>query len=347
MNISRISAMAPVQTYFEGNKNKKHIQNQPNPTSAGIAVPLATLIAMTPMISTEANAVSSKTIEYSYATNPIDFIKKDKAASLIKTEKYTGNDGIERKVYYVGDKLNSKNVKDIYINDGDLDGKRITEYKNITLKLIGDDGIAGKEFTFPQLTVQSTDEDTGKFGYTERAISDNLAKFLLSKENKTGIITKNITRRLNACQYGLKNAEIQNHSVWNGKDAKINGEKIASTKRKIGGNIYTITAYNTNQNESNYEILTIKRNDGAELRLAGLKNVDVNLIDAGEPIGTFKYKQISLMNSKNLEVSRVFNDELFDELAKLTKDYRNKAFKMENVEETQIVDHKGNIYDVE
>lgn len=341
MNISPISAISTNQMHFEGGKKQKNTHAVPHSTNALMAIPLATLIAMSPL------NVNGETGEVNPAENPVELIiKKDKTSHLIKTEKYKGNDGVTRRLYYVGDKEKSKNVKDIYINDGELEGKRIVEYKNITLKLVGDDGVQGKEFTFPQLTVQSTEEGD-KFGYTERNISDNLAKFLLTKENKTDIATKNITRKVNACQYGLKDAEISNTLWTKAKSPKIVGEKIASAKRKIGNDVYTISAYNTNQDKNSYEIVTIKRNDDAEFRLAGLKNVTSTLIDCGETIGDFKYKQISLIKGKNLEVARIFNDELFDELAKLTKDSKNKAFKMEDIHETQIVDHKGYIYDVE
>ena len=343
MNISPINNISFTTLQFTG-KNKNNTDSTKSTTRLGMAVPLATLIAMSPMTTVgTANIPDVNTVI-------LESTMKDKLpenTNLLKTERYRGNDGIVRKLYYVNNKEGSNKVNDIYINDGDLDGKRITEYKNVTLKLVGDDGVEAKTFKFPQLTVQATDDANSVYGYTEPNISAQLAKFLLSDENKTGIKTKNITKTLKAGRYGLENVNSQNTGWTKVKPEGSFGHPVAGWTRQVDGETYTINAYTTDRNKKDYEVVTIKRAGEPEFRVANLKNVTSSLIDAGAPIGDFSYNQITLLKNKGTETARIFNDALFADLKELTNDPANKAFKLEDVEETQIVDHKGNIYDVE
>ena len=343
MNIRPINNVSYTMTHFTGKNKSNKVQNTAS-SRLGISVPLATLIAMSPMTS-----VGTPNIPDANNTIIVSTLR-DKLSddtNLLKTEKYRGNDGILRKVYYVNNNENSDKVKDIYINDGEIDGKKITEYKNITLQLVGDDGIAAKTFEFPQLTVQATDDNSSVYGYTERNISDNLAKFLLSEKNNTNIKTKNITKEVRAGKYGLVNAENKN-TRWTNVEADHSfGYPVADWARQVDGKTYFINAYSTDRNKNDYEVVTIQQAGKPEFQVAGLKNVTSSLIDTGAPIGDFKYNQIAVLKNKDTSVARIFNETLFADLKDLTKDPRNKAFKLENVEETQIIDHKGNIYDVE
>lgn len=346
MNIKPLSQTTSTKIQFAG-KNKKQpqksAQTQPQ-ISINKAVPLAVLIAMSPLVTAGSPNISDK--KPTPVENTMSDIVPDNV-NLIKTEKYRGNDGITRKLYYVGNTENSSKVNDIYINDGDLDGKRITEYKNITLKLVGDDGVEGKTFKFPQLTVEATNDAGSVYGYTERNISAQLAKFLLSDENKTNIKTKNITKKVNAGKYGLENANHESTYWTKVAHEGSFGKPVAGWTKKIDDHTYMINAYSKDRNLKDYEVVTIKRAGGPEFVVTSLKNVTSSLIDAGSPIGDFNYKQITVLKNKDTSVARIFNDVLFADLEKLLKDPANKAFKLENVEETQIVDHKGNIYDVE
>ena len=346
MNIRPINNVSYSIPHFTG-KNKTNKEQNAASSRLGITVPLATLIAMSPMTSAGTpNIPDANTANTTIIVSTLrDKLTDD--TNLLKTERYRGNDGILRKVYYVNNKENSQKVKDIYINDDDIDGKRITEYKNITLRLVGDDGVEGKTFEFPQLTVQATDDNGSVYGYTERNISDNLAKFLLSEENNTNIRTKNITKEVRAGKYGLVNAENKN-TRWTKVEADHSfGYPVAAWARQVDGETYFINAYSTDRNKNDYEVVTIQRAGKPEFQVAGLKNVTSSLIDAGEPIGDFSYNQITLLKNKETSFARIFNDTLFKDLKELTNDPRNKAFKLEDIEETQIVDHKGNIYDVE
>ena len=100
MNIRPINNVSYSIPHFTG-KNKTNKEQNAASSRLGITVPLATLIAMSPVTSAGTpNIPDANTANTTIIVSTLrDKLTDD--TNLLKTERYRGNDGILRKVYYV------------------------------------------------------------------------------------------------------------------------------------------------------------------------------------------------------------------------------------------------------
>ncbi len=362
MTIRPVASVSLVNRYnqlnFEGNKKKKHPQNNHNGASNKIshklAVPLAaTIIAMSPMSETSASARAdfdlnnTPDIEMAddvFATQDVpQDVKKSTPVykTSIASKDRNGKDKEHFFRFYSenGDnKINKVTITTGYMSK-DLSGENQYNVKSVSIKeirpveynIIGDDGVSlGKinidlmVFGEPSPTPPMSSEENMDF--LNKFMNGEIEGFVNDGAIKRG---EKISKNLRPGMYGdLQNGNVDTSWLEDGKKyGQYFGSEILSTTVKTENGNYTLRAYTRDDNVNDFESVTIQKEGEGEFRVAGLTVNQITFIDYAF-IGEFQLGTIELYkrNSNDKKV-RVFDNQLFKTLMQVTNDTRyNNAF---------------------
>lgn len=362
MTIRPVTSVSMVNGYnqlnFEGNKKKKHPQNNHNRASNTIshklAVPLAaTIIAMSPMSETSASARAdfdlnnTPDIEMVDDVFAVQYVPQDvkKSTPVYKTsiasKDYNGKAKDYNFRFYSenGDKkINKVTITTGYMSK-DLRGESQYNVKSVSIKeikpveynIIGDDGVSlGKinidlmVFGEPSPTPPMSSEENMDF--LNKFMNGEIEGFVNDGAIKRG---EKISKNLRPGMYGdLQNGNVDTSWLDDGKKyGQYFGSEILNTTVETGKGKYTLRAYTRDDNVNDFESVTIQKEGEGEFRVAGLTVNQITFRDhafIGElQLGTIElYKR----NSNDKKV-RVFDNQLFKTLMQVTNDTRyNNAF---------------------
>ena len=329
---------------FSGRKDRSQ-NHSSNLRSTAMAVPLATLIAMSPLNTQSANYNNSvfgdeparvemmqgayttpdgiRRVKNSAGTGELVTIKEGKASYNLEfvTPKKDG-----RVTEIRISSLSNASVEDIF--SGNSNTKTIKELRPVVLHIIGDDGVEGMRVTIDQLMVN---ED--KVGYSSDKVITFLKDFAAGKVSglkNAGALKLGapIQRNVTITNYGnIANGYKNTGWLDEGRaESEDWGRTIMSTKIKTRLGNYTLFAVSTDRNNEDFESLIIKKDGEGEFKVAGLSFVSINLQDNAS-IGKFNVGVTSVYKRNSKQTARILGGELFETLMEVTNDTRfNNAY---------------------
>lgn len=373
MPVSAVNAYQNNIINFQGKKNKE--SNLHSSTSSPMlkAVPLAVLIAMSPI-----NAQSiNNTNNIDYNNNNIEYVEMP-ANSLIVSNMHTTtpkDNILGTKEFFERDKAgtsegvpvygefklinsdkNKNNFESIRLrvtrdyfdngNKADFEGT-IVGYSQVNFTIIGEDGVPVSKASFNQIILK--DDKTGyNIPISRPEMCGYMETLLSSPNNNTGIKKNVINRNLRPSPGGgLQNVAPDTSWYQKAKERdEYFGSEIMSAKVQGTFGNYTLRAYNMNNDKSNFERMTIQKDGGPELIVNKLKQVNDKCFNYGY-IGNIVYHQLDV-SRRNLGTHAIIDPKLFESLKSVVGlEKFNNAFEVQNVDETTIVDENAIVADLD
>ncbi len=356
-----------------GRKNKEASENIRVSTPIVKAVPLAVLIAMSPI---NAQAISN-TSNTGSNNNNIEYVENS-ANSLIVSNMQSAapkDNILETKEFFERDKLgtsegvpvygefklinsdkNKNNFEAIKLrvtrdyfdngNKADFEGT-IVGYSQVNFTIIGEDGVPVSKASFNQIILK--DDKTGYNIPISRPEMCNYMETLLSSPNNNTGLKKNIINRNLRPSPGGGLQNVAPDTSWYQKAKERDeyfGTEIMSAKVQGTFGNYTLRAYNMNNDASNFERMTIQKDGGPELIVNKLKQVNDKCFNYGY-IGNIVYHQLDV-SRRNLGTHAIVDPKLFASLKSVVElEKFNNAFVVQNIDESTIVDENAVVADLD
>lgn len=318
--------------------------------SSAMAVPLATLIAMSPlnMSAAERNSVfgdeSAPKIEMTNAKAEDDSLSWRKDGNNVNVAIFEKNDG-----YFI--KLSSKTNDNKYQSatvraESEVDllesfdlaptsEKAIKEIRPLVFKITGDDGICGATISFDQLRLKDS-KDSYSSDRTTKFVRDFVEGKIDGLVNDGAIGVRGpLTRVAKIGSFNnLINGSTTTDTSWldEARDTpEPFGKCILDANVKTQRGEYELMAVSSDGNAEDFEKVVIRKKGEGMFQVAGLKYIDLNFMDKAY-IGNTKIGVIELYKRNSKQKARIIDAELFEVLWQVTNDTRfNKAFPAELV----------------
>lgn len=330
--------------------------------SAAMAVPLATLIAMSPLntsasernnvFGNEAARVEMAEVQQSNRIRFTKGVDNETGNSFVRTN-FDANAGTgKEKDLYTITFLSSthdgkyQEVKLSRENDPkvDIDGKIlkkaviVKEIRPIKYKLVGDDGVCGLNISFDQIVT-----DTNR-SYSSDAVMELIKSFAEGKLD--GIVNDGAIKigepkewsagldpvgRLYPFGDGSKRKGGTDWLEEGRETSESFGKCILNTNIKTRDGEYELMAYSSDGNDKDFENVVIQKKGEGKFKVAGITFINYNLWN-NTHIGDFTLRKVDVYKRNSKEKARLLDQELCDILLEVTKDTRfNNAYKTENI----------------
>lgn len=311
---------------FEGKKEKEF--NYSNTMSTTLkAVPVAVLIAMSPLNASSTNNVLNNT-NINKIENFTQLADVNDNTTLVHEES-----PIPRSKFQFYSKSGSKKSIDevvLRLTGHPFIVKGLT---NTTLNLVGDDGLSAGELKFPQLILRPLTDNSLVMGDSNSERCDFVQSFLDGNiqgvKNNNSIPVKNVNRTI---RFGT-DCELQNvgpDTSWLNEGLKYKeffGFESGHLDVKTKNGNYRVTVYNRDNNKNDFEVVTIKREGGAEFRVSALRGAQVKLEDFGNKIADLSVGIVEVRKRNSEKTAKIVNAELFEAICELKGDVGfNNAF---------------------
>lgn len=219
MAIAPISNLSTRNNYigFSGSKTNKKGNNTSYNTSINKAIPLATLLAMSPLLAS--NVSASNNIETAKSPVSLQVDGLEQVGRVVKSREFVSPNGTKRVVKFISNDNNNQNFEKVMITESWSAKNNMTAQADYELKSIskfnfniqGDDGVATSPMTFVRLNAVSENNKP-------RQISDMefcafVAKELASTRNNSQIEENIYKRNLRPTfdnDYSLQNVPNKN-----------------------------------------------------------------------------------------------------------------------------------------
>lgn len=284
---------------FEGKKDKTP-KHQPASSPMYKSVPLAVLIAMSPIVSSsrgnDTSITQPITTTQIMSDNPTETILATKTFKQIEP-------GIDLKVDLV-DRDNKKNVRFTYIdlehgNDVTEDNKLV----NYNFSIVSDDG-SKKSFKLNRIHSFLKDENPSPYVEPAPIIINNkgLIDYLnkIKKQYPDAIKTETYDRTLSINPSGTYLRNNAEGDIMKKAQAKESyGKNVGSQDFEGDNGKYTFAYYSTDGNENNLEVVTVKKEGYPELKVQNALYQEC-VFGAGTKNATsIKYGQVQLVDANN------------------------------------------------
>ena len=312
-----------------------------------VMVPLATLLAMSPL--------NSSSAERNSVFNDIDDIEmvdqanQNKRYSIARSGNKHGvaasvlENGVSVNLECKSEKADGKFQKAIlssssWDDDGEDLNANVQGIRKIKYNIVGDDGIKYGSVNLDQLVLEN--EEMGCSSPAMLEFCNDVIKGNVSGVKNDGAIKVLEPIELNVYPSG-DGAALSNKKFdigdWlalgrNTKEEKSFGTKILSKNVNTSFGKYTISAYSNDNNPKNFETITVQKDGEGEFKVARLvngqltfkdnsdiKKVDLNVILLRQRNG---HRPSGIGGARNLNLARIMDQELFGALKELTGDAR-------------------------
>ena len=327
---------------FESRRNKENRQTSNLHVSNSIkAIPLATLLAMSPMVNVDAQNSNSRVINEKIYSGVLrdelvknmdlraEFVDSDGDISTIEHVNFSSDWTINRMMN--GEPLGRY---DIY---GGV--KSLTDY---TFNVIGDDGNSIGKIGYSQLILSDGHE------ISLGSVVDDMRKFSSSSKNNAFKVKKVNVNLIPSQDGGIKtniDGATKFDTSWVQKTRNRYydfGKKILSGELQTSQGNYKISFYSKDGNDDNFETVVMDRDDGLRFKLDGITQLDLMFATAD---GNRDEKiSLGMINVSWPELGQhsIFDNELFNEIFKLAQDKKfNKAFSASVVNKKVTVTPSG------
>lgn len=336
------------QVNFEGKKKEKstvlHLSNSIK------AIPLATLIALSPLNIAEAQRTDS-----SQDNTRSTFIGTKRFEGVLSTDikkgidlsaEFYDKDGVSSTAEMVtmvsSSTVNKKNAG-LPLDRYDIHAsvESLTDY---SFNVVGDDGKSLGTITYSQLNLKG-----GKAISLSNVVSD-MREFANSPKNKAFPVKKVNVKLIPKRDMGLRTfidgaTEFGTSWIQKVKAVPENfGDVVNTAKFSTGAGEYNIDFYSSDGNPANYETIVVKRDDGLKFKLDGLKQLDLTFAtNDGNRDEKVSIPIIDVSWPKVGQYS-IFDNELFNALYNISqeKDFNN-AFKISILDRKVSVNKSGGL----
>ncbi|MBE7710026.1 MAG: hypothetical protein E7Z93_06225 [Cyanobacteria bacterium SIG32] len=315
------------QVNFEARKNKKTAPvTNPTPSATLKAVPLAVLLAMSPMTTTNAESILR-------GENVIETTQVDQSQNkpvVIFTEKIVTQSGLPVFVNGINSKGGTTSIDRIELsapkNDkGIMETFTVNSVVDRELYILSYNGVKEGPLKITQVTATSQDSDK-KYSFIDPALTGYVKALVEHPYNKSdikkGSRTDNMMIFLESF-YIPSEEEISYIPTTVNKTDKANfGKPIPSLTREVKGShgIYTIRFYER-PNKPDKMNLTIQKKGEDEFRVGNVDKYNIDIIGLDASLKTGVVTRIGLFGNKGDLFSSITDDLLGDELLKTREKY--------------------------
>ena len=370
-------------TFGKRSESKK---NQTNSIKASaIAVPLTTLIALSPLNNAQASSrnnvfgdISTKIemIDSPANTESVSAVKEEEKLKTYKEVSVRGDNGEKYVLFFnsrnmdgkiqqvqvlVGDdNLSPEDAKRLDATDGYYQVIQLGEVRPVTLRVVGDDQQERTTISFNQLLMKKGEIDFG-YNYKKGVSSLKMARYIKDFVDgkipglvNDGAIIKGepIDIKVSPGSSGNLQNGVSKDSAWLrvGKYAKKQnfGTLMLETEIQTDYGKYTLRAYNTDGNSDDFEAVTVQKEGEGEFEVAKLELSKMHFADYAS-IGKIDLGFINLYKAytQKTKVARVLDDKLFMTLVEVMNDTRfNSAYKLNEMETEMRFYGEGVLYSV-
>lgn len=295
MAISAVSGVSFKNNYihFEGKKKKHTGGEQRHSSPMRKAVPLAVLLAMSPLaLEAQNNTTERPTISVT-ATHS----KVLSDPRVVDCENFNMGEGFyssnpELHLYYLNTDGNKSNVEQLEAISGETSAKIsyvgetdfhdiygvIKSLNNCNYNIVGDDGKSIGIWSFSYATITSAG---GSGSYIMRPdVVNSVKEFASSTRNNGAIEIKNINKDAVVGRLGMSTARTVDLS-WIDETRKNNynfGTKLKEINLETNNGVYKVNLYSSDGNNDDCETIIIERSDGLRCKLDGLRELKVQII---------------------------------------------------------------------
>lgn len=355
-------AIAPVSSVsFRGNYNQVNFEGKKREKSSGLhvsnsikAIPLATLIAMSPLNVVEAQSTSASNPDTRSTLierkNYDGVLRTDMREGVNLTAEFYDRDGVSSTTEVVN--MISSGTENKIFADEPLDRYDINApIENLTdysFNIVGDDGNSLGTLTYSQLNLKG-----GKAISVSNVVSD-MREFANSSENNAFQIKKVNVNLIPKRGVGLRTFIEGTTEFGTSWIQKVNnvpynfGDVVNTAKFSTQAGEYNIDFYSSDGNPRNYETVVVRRDDGLKFKLDGLTQLDLTFAtNDGNKDEKVSIPLIDVSWPKVGQYS-IFDNELFNALYTLSQeDDFNKAFKISIFDRKVSVNKFGGLATVE
>lgn len=294
-------------------KDTQENSNQRSTTSSLKAIPLATLVAMSPLNTANINASENADINEIYVEN----VQEDKVPKYKETigfDKLGESGGIissERRITYYSDKKDSKDIKSVVLTEdmgiGHLAYGEVKSIGRVKIQVVGDDGEKGESFEIPYVKYIDLWKDD-KLTYTddpkictflEKVVSGKDSRFNSCNVSKQPTTTLNVRMASsgNLLREGVSNPSVY-QNVYVKQSDEIGDTRVVSLIEKSNGEPMYVYKIDTDGNPETFEKIAVadqKNYDQSRYaEVSGIQFTVVNTSPAQEHIrGTIVLKNSS------------------------------------------------------
>lgn len=329
-------AIAPISSVsFRNNYNQVNFEGKKKEKSSGLhvsnsikAIPLATLIALSPLNTVDADAqVSVNANRYQTEVANSRQINSFNRADVIEYRDFNYN-GFDVRINLVKDKQNpaTKNIWMEWEHDSGIGGSGyVSRFNHIKYNIIGEDSNSGGNVNFNAIYYM---QDGGNSEHLQTFSNPDVCDYVnnLIKNNRTSVLKKNVVLNLSPTIDGwIKNSRHNNSIDWI-EQAKNNvqqwGNKVGFWEVNTDDGKYKVFAYSTDNNNENFERIAIEKEGGPTLQVKDLVGGLAKFETIDNIIKEVDLYQINVKKG-NAGVHAIYNQQLWEFIASLYQYKRN------------------------
>lgn len=318
----------------------KNIINQAT-TSTLKAVPLAVMLAMSPLTPTNAESIMRGEKD----AEPVELVQNQQKflPKVFKTREVDYGNGLVITYNYVDKNGDLSNFERLAINDNvivDFDelngvlihsihGGGVQSLNKYAFDIVGSDGRSYGTWNYQQLILDDVIPGGPKeYKLSHPKIIEDVLKDMNTPVNNTGFKVKNIARPLYPGSGGGLTSLGKTDLSWvqKVKDTPCNFGSpcfLAEVQTQVGK--YSIIAFSNDSDGVNYETLIFNRDDGLKFKLDGLRQLDMTVKTDEENKENILLNAIDI-SWPNVGKFTIYDDELFNallDMAQQDKDNNN------------------------
>ena len=316
---------------FEGRKDREN--HRPSYVSNTIkSIPLATLIALSPLNSQNVSAIPSfpESPRIEMVDDNIDILdRKD----VVEYKDFKSED-FETRVNLVKDKQNPGAYR-IWVDfdcpyDDELGtAGYLSAFNHIKYTIVGDDNKQAGTVVFDNAFIENFEHNPGKsYGLSDPKVCSYVNE--LVKRYKTDVPEKNISKYLIPRTEGYLTTDSRLSSLQWINEAKQKGQYWGKTLRSWEINtddgVYTVFACDRDQNSDNFEVLAIEKEGGPTMQVSGIVSSTAKFSTLDRDIKNVDLYQINV-TKKGMGEYSIHNEKLWNFLLELYQlPQNNNAF---------------------
>ena len=324
---------------IDGRRNNRHVEHSSYSISPLKVMPLAALIALSPLTVTYAQNNNSKVLNQKIYSEVLkDQIEKNMDLRV----EYIDSDGdysTVESVHFSKDKTVNKMMNGEPMGVYDIYGgvKSLTDYR---FNVIGDDGKSLGTIVYSQLILSDGHE------ISLGNIVEDMRNFSSSSKNNAFKVKKvdvDLVPGLDASLQAKHVSKFDTSWVQQTRNKYYDfGKKILSGDLKTSQGNYKMSFYSKDGDNGNFETVVVERDDGLRFKLDGITQLELMFATADGN----KEEKISLgminVSWPNLGEHAIFDNELFNEIFRLTQDSKfNNAFSASIIDKKVTVTQSG------
>ncbi len=326
-------AISPINSVsFRNNYNQVNFEGKKHEKSDGLrvsnsikAIPLATLIALSPLNNIEADAQVKNT-----HANRIEVVQAKTYDKIL----FDGDSSIGLKFRYLSSDSDNQTIEKIDAESQELlsfvagssrqiENAEVKSINNYQLSLVGADGNAVGSIKHSQLELRGVANNEGRRKYypiANEQIVNDFTSFANSDRNNGAIQIRSVKNTLYAAPGKMPSTYNKVNTSWMDKTKEGNfnfGTLLKEDNLSTQKNNYTLKFYSSDNKDNDVETILCEREDGVRFKIDGLRVLNLKVVaeesydDSPMSLGCID------ISWPNVGKFTIFDNDLFTSLAKL------------------------------